>query len=449
MRPRTSTTLAAQGDRTFGSIPSGTATPETLDLTMEGALSRALRYNLALTEGSENVRIQRAARLRALSLLLPNVAARPSIAGQQVNLAAFGFSGFPGMPSVVGPFNVYDARGSASVTLLNVRDLGNYRAAREEVAAAEFAVKDAREQVVVIVTTLYLQAVAGTARVEAQRSQVATAGAAYRQALARKDAGTVPGIDVLRAQVQWQAEQQQLIFYEGEFEKQKLNLARAIGLPPGQTFRLADGAPYTPLPPDTTLESTLDRAYRERSDYRAAEALVRAAELSKSAARAGFLPSAGVDANYGVIGNSPARMHGSFSVAAAVNIPIFQGGRVRADVEAADAALRQRRAELDDLRGKIDAEVRTAFVDLTSASRQVDVAVQNTALARQQLEQAQDRFAAGVTNNLEVVQAQQAVALANENHIAALYAFNAAKAALVRARGDAEQSIKDYVRRKQ
>jgi outer membrane protein TolC len=442
------TTLASQGNAAFGSIPSGTATPGTVDLTIEGALDRALRYNLALTEGSENARIQRAARLRALSLLLPNVAAGPSFSVQQVNLAAFGFSGFPGVPSVVGPFNVYDARARASVPVLNLRDLGNYRAAREEAAAAEFAVKDAREQVVVIVTTLYLQGVAGAARVEAQRSQVATADAAYRQASDRKNAGTVPAIDVLRAQVQLQTEQQQLIFYEGEFEKQKLNLARAIGLPPGQTFLLADSAPYSPLPADATLESTLDRAYRQRADYRSAEALVRAAELSKSAARAGNLPSAGVDANYGVIGKSLDRSHGSFTVAAALSIPIFQGGRVRADVEAADAALRQRRAELDDLRGRIDAEVRTAFVDLTSASRQVEVAVQNVTLARQQLEQAQDRFAAGVTNNLEVVQSQQAVALANENHIAALYAFNAAKAALVRARGDAEQSIKDYVRRK-
>jgi outer membrane protein TolC len=307
--------------------------------------------------------------------------------------------------------------------------------------------RDVREQVTLVATGLYLQAISGSVRLEAQTAQVSTAEAAYRQAADRRAAGTVPGIDVLRAQVEWQAEQQRLIYYEGEFEKQKLSLARAIGLPPGQQFRLADEMKYERQSAGLTIESTLQQAYQSRADYRAAEALVRAAELAKSAARAGRYPTASLDANYGVIGPALNSMHGSFAVTGAVDIPIFQGGRVQADVESAEAVLRRRRAELEDLRGRIDAEVRTAFIDLRASSRQVAVAVENVDLAKQQLQQARDRFAAGVTNNLEVVQAQQAVALANENYIAALYTSNVAKATLARARGDAEQSIKDFLRR--
>jgi outer membrane protein TolC len=210
---------------------------------------------------------------------------------------------------------------------------------------------------------------------------------------------------------------------------------------------LADTIPYSPLPADVTLESTLQRAYEQRLDYRAADALVRGAELTKSAARAGRYPSAALDANYGAIGQRLPQMHGSFAVVGGIEIPIFQGGRVQADIDQADALLRRRRAELQDLRGRLDSEVRSAFTDLRSASRQVEVAVLGVELGRQQVQQAQDRFVAGVTNNLEVVQSQQAFALANENYITALYAFNLAKAALARARGDAERSVKDYLRR--
>ncbi|MDP8980622.1 MAG: TolC family protein [Acidobacteriota bacterium] len=441
-----STSLGMQSNPVQGSTPSGAATSDVLDLTLEEALSRALKYNLALAEGDENVREQRAQRLRALSQLLPQVNVRPSISEQQVNLAAFGFSGFPGVPSVVGPFTVYDARASLSQSF-SLRDLRNHRAAQAEVTAAEFMTHDARELVTLVSTGLYLQAISGRVRLEAQQAQVATADAAYRQASDRRAAGTVPGIDVLRAQVEFQAEQQRMIYYEGEFEKQKLSLARAIGLPPGQPFRIAEGMKYERQSAGITIEATLQQAYQNRPDYRAAEALVHAAEIAKSAARAGRYPSVSLDANYGVIGPSLTSLHGTFAVAGAVDIPIFQGGRVQADVESADALLRRRRAELEDLRGRIDSEVRTSFIDILASSRQVDVAVQNVDLAKLQLVQAQDRFAAGVTNNLEVVQAQQAVALANENSIAALYTFNVAKASLARARGDAEQSITDFIRR--
>jgi outer membrane protein TolC len=429
------------------SIPQGKASPEPLVLTIRDAIARGLKYNLALVDMDESVRARRAERLRALSAMLPTVTIRPSISEQQTNLAALGLSGFSGFPTIIGPFTVYDARASATQSLLNFRNLRNLHAATESVRAAEFSSRDIREEVVLAVTTLYLQAVAGSARIDAQRAQVTSADASHRQAVDRRSAGTIAGIDVLRAQVQLQSEQQRLYFYEGEFEKQKLDLARAIGLPPGQVIQLEEMPPYTPLSGDATLESSLDLAYRQRADYRAAESRVKAAELSKSAAQAGRLPTADLSGNYGVIGPSLTEMHGSFGVFAGVDIPVFQGGRVKAEVELADSALRQRKAELESLRGAIDAEVRRNLTDVRSAERRVQVAGETIKLARQELTQAQDRFAAGVTDNLEVVQAQQTVAAASENFISSLFTFNAAKAALVRSQGDAERSMGDLLGR--
>ena len=301
--------------------------------------------------------------------------------------------------------------------------------------------RDARDQVVSVVVQLYLQSIASAARIDAARTQVETAQALYTQALDRKNAGVVPGIDVLRSQVELQSQQQRMIFYEGDFEKQKLTLSRAIGLPLGQEFRLSDTVPYAPMTAQGTLEDSLTIAYKTRADLQAADALVRSAELSVGAARATRYPSAVLNGDYGANGLGLDQLHGSFNMSAGVNLGLWEGGRRRAAIEENEAVLAQRRSARDNLRGQIDNDVRTAFVDLRSSSRQVEVARSNLDLARQEVEQARDRFAAGVVNNVEVVQAQEALALANENYIASLYAFNSAKAALSRSRGDAEESI--------
>lgn len=435
-----------RGPSTYsGSVSGSERTPGVLQLTLEDAINRGLRFNLALVEGGEEIRARRAEKLRALSAMLPTLNVRPSVSEQQINLAAFGFTGFPGIPAVVGPFSIYDLRGYGAESL-SFQSWRYWKATREGIRASELSTRDAREQVVLLITTGYLRAAAGLARIEAQRGQVATAETEARQAQDRKNAGTVPGIDVLRAQVEAQQEQQRLISYEGDFDKLKLMLSRAIGLAPGQEFELADKLRTVSLPAEKTLEESIDQAMRGRFDLQSAEAALRSADLQKSAAQAGRLPSAGVDANYGVNGLSMTALHGSFSVAGSVNIPIFQGRRVEADVAAADAVVRQRRAEYENIRGNIDADVRAAYTDLRSASRQVEVATSGLALARQQLQQAEDRFAAGVTNNLEVVQAQQAVATANDNYISSVYLYYGARAELVRARGDAEQTIRSLLR---
>lgn len=422
----------------YGSIPTGEPVPN-LELSLRDALNRALKYNLAIVEGGENAALRRGERLQALSQLLPLVYIRPQISEQQINLAAFGLK-FPGAPSVVGPFHLWDLRGYASEQF-GLSGWRSYQAGKQNVKAAELSLRDARDQVVSVVVQLYLQCIAASARIDAARIQVDTAQALYTQALDRKNAGVIPGIDVLRSQVELQSQQQRSIYYEGEFEKQKLTLARAIGLPLGQEFRLTDTVPYQPMTAQGTLEDSLTIAYKTRADLQATEALVRSAELLVGAAKATRYPSAVLNGDYGANGLALDQLHGSFNLSAGMNLGLFEGGRRRAAIEENEAVLAQRRSTRDNLRGQIDNDVRTAFVDLRSSSRQVEVAGSNLDLARQEVEQARDRFAAGVVNNVEVVQAQEALALANENYIASLYAFNSAKAALSRARGDAEESI--------
>jgi outer membrane protein TolC len=301
--------------------------------------------------------------------------------------------------------------------------------------------------VVLVVGASYLQALAGSARVQSAEAQYATAERLYRQAVDLRHAGVVPGLDVLRAQVEMQARQQNLLSTRNDFEKQKLQLARVIGLPLGQPFALSSKLPYEPLE-ELTLEHALELAYRNRADYQAGLARVRAAELEKKAAQGEALPSFGLAGDYGLIGNNPGNARSTFTIGAALRIPVFQGGKVHGDTLRADATLRRRQDEVADLRGSIELEVRDAFLDLRTAADRVQVAQQAVDLARQQLQQSQDRFAAGVTDNVEVVQAQQAVAQADENYIASLNAHNVAKLVMAHALGVAEKETRRYLEEK-
>jgi outer membrane protein TolC len=394
----------------------------------------------------------RGERWKELSNLLPNVTARVQEDVQTQSLAALGFSklfpvlGVKGSPPAVTPtFNYFDARASLSQSVFNFRDLEKERAASLSLKAAQYSYKDARELVVLAVGNAYLQAIATAARIETTDAQVNSAQALYNKAGDQQKAGLSPAIDTLRSQVELQTRQQQLISVRNDYAKQKLSLARIIGLPPGQEFVLTEKAPYqalTALP----LEVYLQRAYSSRPDYAAAQTQVRAAELSIRGAAAGRYPSLDVNANYGDIGVTPAHSNGTWQVNGGVNIPIFAGGRVHSDVLEADAQLKQARSQLADLRGRIDYEVRAALLDLTSAAEQVEVARSSVDLAEQAFAQSKDRFTAGVTDNLEVVQAQESVASAHENYIESLYAHNLAKVELAHAIGDAEQGVKRFLK---
>ena len=431
----------AWGQNPFdGAVAQGKASPGVLSLSLEDAIARGLKTNLGAVLAEQSVQSAQGSYAAVRSRLMPDISAYVSESAQQTNLAAFGFSGLPGISPIVGPFGVFDSRLGVTQSVLNLQSWRNSQAASEGVQAAQFSAADARDTVALVVTAYYLQALAGSSRVDASKAQVDTANALFRQASDLKTNGLAPAIDVLRAQVELQTQQQRLIAVTNDFQKEKLRLARAIGLPDGQAFQLADKLPEEPGSRQT-LEEALAQAYRERNDYRSAAAQVKAAALARRAAGAGHLPTVDFHGDYGALGKSLTNSHGSFTAAVSLNIPIFAGGHTKAEEVQADAELRRQQARMDELRGRIAFQIRTALLDLQSARDQVEVSRSSVDLAQQQVQQARDRFAAGVTNNLEVVQAQEALATANENHIASLYAYQAARASLARAIGGADKTL--------
>jgi outer membrane protein TolC len=432
-----------------GSVPSGQATGSTLPISLKDAFDRALKYNLGVIQSDQSTRSARAERLRYLSALLPTLYGQLAGSVQQINLQAQGLRliSIPGIPipTLVGPFSVADVRAYLSQRVFNWSDIKNWKSASQSETAAFYSYKSDRDLVVLVTATAYLQVVADAANVESNQAQVRTNQAIYQQNLDQNKQGVIASIDVLRSKVQLQTQQQQLIAVENQLAIDKLTLARVIGLPNGQEFALTDKVPYASLT-GITLEQALQQAHATRPDYLAAKAQVRAAELAHQAAAAENYPWVGLNANYGDIGSPNfARSHGTFAVAGTVTIPLFLGTQVRADKLQADSVLQDRKAQLADLGGKIDDQVRTAFFNLYSSSELIAVAESNIDLANQTLTQAQDRFTAGVTNNLEVVEAQQAVAAANQSYIASLYSYNSAKISLAQAIGVAEQSGLEYL----
>lgn len=440
----------------LGSAPEGQATADVLQIDFKDAMDRGLRNNLGLLLAGDQTQMARGERWKDLSDLLPNLSAHVLENAQTQSLAALGFNKLfpllspPGtnpssFPRVVPAFNYFDARASLSQSLFNFKNLEKERAASESVKAAQFSYKDAREMVVLAVGNSYLQAIAAGARVETTEAQVKSAQALYDKAADQQKAGLSPAIDALRSQVELQTRQQQLIVARNDLAKLKLSIARIIGLPPGQEFVLTEKAPYQALAA-LPLDAYLQRAYAARADYQAMLAQVRAAELSRKAAAAGRYPTMEVDANLGDIGVTPSQSNGTWQVNGGINIPIFAGNRVHGDVLQADAQLKQARSQLGDLRGRIDYEVRTALLDLNAAAEQVDVARSSVDLAEQALAQSQDRFTAGVTDNLEVVQAQETVASAHESYIQSLYFHNLSKVELAHAIGNAEEGVKRFLK---
>jgi outer membrane protein TolC len=431
-----------------GSVPGGPASGIPIALTLDSAVKRGLQYNLGEISSAQSIRQAQGQRYQALNALLPQINGALHEDVQQTDLAALGLKfNFPGIPKIVGPFNYFDLRATLTQTVADLVKLRNYRATRESEKAAALTAKDARDLVVLAVGGSYLQVNAAAARVAVARAEVETAQAVFKQASDRHNAGLNARIDATRSQVELQTEQQRLRSLQADFDKQKLTLARIIGLPLNQEFSLSDDFPFQPLE-NLTPQTAMDRAMATRADLQAAQAQVRAAELTRRAAQAERYPSVGISTDYGVIGLNPAQSHGTFTFVGSLNFPIYQGTRVKGDILEADAALQQRKAELEDLRGRVDYDVRNAYIDLQSAADQVNVAKSNVDLAQDALGQARDRFLAGVADTVEVTQAQESVATANNDHINAVYAHNLAKVTLARAIGQAEQGIQQFLKGK-
>jgi outer membrane protein TolC len=432
-----------------GSVP-GTAKPFSGKLSLREAVARGLAYNLG-TEGLTQAMRQARGQARvARSSLMPNVNGYLRESVQQTNLAAFGLRisvPIPGfsIPTVTGPFNYYDLRATLTQTVADLTALNNYRSAKELVKANEAALRDARDLVVLATGGAYLQVIAAQARMHSAQAQIDTAQAIFKQTQDRRAVGLNPQIDVNRSQVQLQTQQQRLMSLQNDVAKQKINLARLVGLPPAENYEVTDDIPFSPAP-DLTLEQALKQAFETRADLQSAEAQVRAAERVRSAVRWEHAPSLAFSADYGSIGINPGQSHGTFTVVGTLRIPIWQGGRTEGETEEADAVLGQRRAEQADVRGRIEADVRNAILDMETAAHQLEVARNNQKVARETLELTRQRFEAGITDSVEVTQAQESVVSADLDYITSLFAHNLAKVSLARATGKAEERLSQFLK---
>jgi len=428
----------------MGGVPSGTATSEPVAVSIADAIRRALEHNLGVLQAEDAVAHANGARWLALSELLPNVSGGVTETRRKTNLEAFGFPLGSAFPRIVGPFNLFDARLFVRQSVFDLHLAHEARAESHTLAAARHLYRGARDLVVLVTANLYLQTLSANARAETARAQLETAQALYAQAQDLRQGGIVAGIDVVRAEVRLSADRQRTTAAENDFQKAKLQLARVMGLPIRQEFTLSDALPAVPMP-EITVEQALERAYRERPDYLAAQERTRAAEATRQAALSEHLPSVAVSADYGVIGLTAAAALPTFAITGTVSVPIFEGGRNRGRLLQANADLNSRRAESDDLRAEIYYDVRSAFLDLQATGEELRTADRSRELSNLQLTQSRDRFAAGITNNIEVIQAQEAVTLANEQYIAALYGYNVSKALLARSMGTAEQALQKYL----
>jgi outer membrane protein TolC len=419
------------------------------ELSFQDAINRGLQYNLGAVGLSNAVRQAHGQARVARSALLPNVNGNLTEVVEQLNLAASGIRihiPIPGVsfPTVVGPFNYFDLRASLSQTVVDMTVLNNYRAAKENLGSNQMSAKDARDLVVLAVGGAYLQVVSAAARLQSARAQLDTANALYQQTSQQRDVGLVAQIDVNRSHIRVLAQQQRLVTLQNDLAKQKINLARIVGLPPNDHFNVTDDVPFAAAP-DISVDDALKQAFGERWDLKAAEAQVRAAERAKSAARSERLPTVSLSADYGAIGENPANSHGTFAVSGSLKFPIWQSGRIEGDIEQASAALAQRQSELQDLRSRVESDVRNAYLDLDAARTQREVAQENLQVNQENLKLSRQRFEAGVTDNVEVVQSQESVASAELDYINSVFAHNVAKLTLARAIGQAADKLPQFL----
>lgn len=433
-----------QNTTVLGSVPGGPASDELVQLTLRDAIKMALRYNLGAIESGQNTQIARGQRLLALSNLLPRVSAGASENVQQLNLATFGLNGLKGIPNVVGPFSYSSVDASVSQTLFSYESIQRFRAARTAEQAAQLSYQDILDVVTLTVGNGYLRIIEADSRIKAQEAQVQNARALYDRAADQLRAGTAPRIDATRTEVQLHTEEYNLSIARNNFALAKLALGRAIGLPLGQEFELADTLPYSDITP-VSVDEALQIASKSRSDFRSALDSQKAAAQTLSAAKGERYPTVAANGSYGDIGPTFGNSHGDFTFQAGIRVPLFTGGRIKGDIAQAEAELRQRKAEAENIRGQIDQDIRTALLNLNAAKEQVEVAKQNVELANESLARSKDRFTSGVTDSVEVVQAEQALASANDQYITSLYDHNFAKLSLARALGVARTNYQQYL----
>jgi outer membrane protein TolC len=426
----------------LGSVTAGQATSQTLDLSLNDAIQRGLRNNLGVILSGTQTAYAKAQALTNLQPLLPDAEFNAHEAVQQVDLAAQGLR-IPGFPTIIGPFGYTDLRGYLNWSLLDIKSLRTYMAAKHNFTAAQLSAQDARDMVVLTVGNAYMMVLADQGLVSSYEAQVATSKVSLDQASASHDAGTAPRIDVLRAQVDYQTQQQGLIVAQNRLEKDKLALARAIGLPLEQKFNLTDTAPYAVFD-HMDVDALVKQAQLNRKDLAAMVEQTAAAQEQRKAATADRYPTIKFAGDYGVIGPTLGSSHGTGDAQGTLAVPLFKEFALRGEAQIAQSQLDTQKAQTSDMNAQVDADVRDALLDIQATQKQVEVAKSSVDLAKEALSDAQQRYTSGVSDNLAVSEAQQSVAQANNQYVISLYRNDVAKLNLARALG-AGQDYSKYL----
>lgn len=425
-----------------GGVTRGTPTQDTLSLTLDEAVQRGLQNNLGLLLSNTQITSARGDRLEDLQKLLPSIDGNLKESFQQVDLAAEGLR-IPGVPSVIGPFGYTDVRANLSWTVFSLNSIKTYLASKHYFEASKLSAEDAKQMVILTVGNAYLRVLADEAQIDATQAQVETSKVSLDQATSNHAAGTAPRLDQLRAQVDYQSLQQQLIVAKNTAEKDKLTLAHIIGLPLAQKFELADKAPYAAFDqPD--VQTAIKQALDARKDRQASAEITKANQDQRKAATYDRLPTVKAEADYGDIGVNIRHSHGTVDADGTITIPIFKEMQFRGEAQVAQAQLDQQLDQQSDLDAQIEADVRDALLDIASSQQQVEVSKSNVDLSEQELSDAQQRYKAGVSDNLAVSDAQRSVAEANSQYVNSLYQHNVAKLNLARAMGVA-QNYKQFL----
>ena len=417
-----------------------------LALSLDDAISLGLARNLRLKFEVANQRTVRGYRGQIANAILPDLQFKAASSAQEINLAALGFN-----PSKVGPLlmdfglnpatvqtivkvNTTSVQVSLDQQIFNLPDFELYRAIKPEFRSVDLNVSDTDEQLVQAVTMAYLKVLADGANLDNAVAQENSAKALLDQATQLDQAGVGVKLDVLRAQVQYQQQDQQRVSAEAQLYKDVIQLNRTMGMPAGQELELTDHTPYAELA-DVDLQGALNTAYTHRNDLLSLEQLIVVASHEVKAVKYQRLPTLAVNGFYGVLGETTGLYHGVFTAEGSLKFPIFREAAQRGEQETIDAQLQQARDQEGDLRGNIEAQVRTSLLDVETASQLVKVARSNVDLAQQELTDARERFSAGVTDSLEVVDAEAAVTGSQAQLVSALYQFNVAKVNLARGTG--------------
>ncbi len=429
------------------------AAPGALPLSLDDAISRGLKFNRRC---SWQIRPSAWCACRSptvLYYLLPNMKASGYTSTQEIDLAALGFKpsslaafGFARKIDMIVKVNTTDVQMSADQVLFNLPDFYLYAAAKKAGNVVMFNTLNTRGALVLAVGTQYLETLADQAQIANAQALVTADGEVLRQATLSHDAGVGINLDVLRARVQLQTEQQELVRDENTFAKDKIALNRLIGLPAEQELTLTDAVPYAELA-EMTLDQAKALAYQRRKDLLELESQLEVTERSRKAVKYERMPSVAFNGYYGVLGETHGNYHGVFTAQGVLKIPIFEEARFRGETEAAAAQETGLRQQIESLRVTIEAQIRSSRLDVESSAELVKVARSNVELASQALSDTRDRYAAGVDDNLPVVQAQATLAAAQSQLVATEFQFNQAKLALARNTGVVETQYKQYLGR--